>query len=122
MKYTYPIVGMFYRPPAQAILSVLSPGTELIVRAEPTNAVDPNAIAVWISTADIPDSDAAHKKLELGAAECGLTLDDVLSTEEHHLGYIPAAIAAALKLDDSDRPGELVFSTTGRYFVTFDLD
>ena len=39
MLYTLPIVGAFYRPPAEAILKVLPVGAKLSLFAEPENPV-----------------------------------------------------------------------------------
>ena len=100
---TFPIVGSFYRPPAKSILETIPVGARLTIRAEPTNAFDPNAIAVWIQTTEIPAS--AHKALLLSGATSGFRLGDdraedaeswletILLADSWHLGYIPAITA-----------------------------
>lgn len=100
MSAIFPIVGSFYRPPAKSILNAIPVGTPLEFRAEPTNPVDKDAIAVWIRTEHIPKQ--AHKQLVLCGADCGFRigetpaesaddfLDSILLKREWHLGYIPA--------------------------------
>jgi hypothetical protein len=122
-SHTYPIVGAFYRPPASAILSVLPVGTKLTLRAEPTNEYDPNAIAVYIETSEIKTivaNEAAEKLLASEALNSGILLDEILSQPEHHLGYIPKALAAKIKLN-SDTPAKFTTSLDGRASVIFNL-
>lgn len=92
---TLPIVGAFYRPPAQIILSSIPVGTKLGLLAEPDNEHDPNAIAVWIDPDEI--SDAARVSIEAALPETGLTWDDILNQGYWHLGYISRNFAAELK-------------------------
>jgi HIRAN domain len=123
-SHTYPIVGAFYRPPASAILGVLPVGTKLTLKAEPTNEVDPNAIAVYIETSEIKTivaNEAAEKLLASEALNSGISLDDILSNaSSYHLGYIPRAIAAKIKLN-SDTPAKFTTSLDGRASVIFNL-
>jgi hypothetical protein len=123
-SHTYPIVGAFYRPPASAILGVLHIGTKLTLRAEPTNEYDPNAIAVYIETSEIKNivaNEAAEKLLASEALNSGISLDDILSNaSSYHLGYIPRAIAAKIKLN-SDTPAKFTTSLDGRPSVIFSL-
>lgn len=95
----YPIVGAFYRPPAQALLSVLPSGAPLMLRAEPDNPADPNAVAVWLKTSTIPS--AAHETLEENVEGYGFALDAILAEAEWHLGYIPRTFAAQLRANDT---------------------
>lgn len=81
------IVGAFFRPPAKAILECLPAATPLVLRAEPTNEYDANAIKVCISTADIPPTALAAMEADLSGF--GFAIDDILAQEEWHLGYIP---------------------------------
>jgi hypothetical protein len=92
---TYPIVGAFYRPPAKALLEVLPIGTQLMLMAEPDNAYDPNAIAVWLNTTDIPE--ASFAKLEELLPNYGTDVDTVKASEAHHVGYIPKEMAKSLR-------------------------
>ena len=111
--HTLPIVGAFYRPPAQILLNSLAVDTPLFLCAEPDNPADPNAVAVWIVSSDIPAS--AHFKLEVELPNCGLTLDQVLETEQWHLGYVPAIIAKELRRQEVIKENEVLP-------VTFCLD
>lgn len=47
-KFTAPIVGMSFRPPAFKVLSQLPFGTELWVKRQPDNPYDPNACQVLL--------------------------------------------------------------------------
>lgn len=92
---TYPIVGMRFRPPAQALTDTIAVGTPLVLLAEPTNPYDPNAVAVWLYSRDIPEG--AHATLEALLPRFGTDLETVLATEVHHLGYIPKDLARDMK-------------------------
>lgn len=48
------LVGMHFRPPAKEVLSVLPLNTTLILRPEPENQYDMNAVAVLVDMADFP--------------------------------------------------------------------
>jgi len=109
---TLPIVGAFYRPPAELLLSVLPIETELLLIAEPENLHDPNAIAVWLESLNIPSS--AYPKLEIELPNFGLNLDSLLASDYWHLGYIPRAFA--LKLREAG-----IVDETGPKPVTFCL-
>lgn len=104
------IVGAHYRPPAKAILQCLPSGAALILRPEPTNQFDANAIMVICPTSSIPESQ--HEELELHAAGHGFSLDEILSKTEHHVGYIPKELAANIKLP-GDTPATLAFNMKG---------
>lgn len=99
MPYTtMPIVGAFYRPPAQALINILAIGTPLFIIAEPDNPADPNAVAVWLATGDI--SEEVHGKLDELGTPFGFPLDTILSQDQWQLGYVPKAMAAALRAAD----------------------
>jgi hypothetical protein len=119
---TMPIVGARFRPPAQGLIAALAVGTKLTLWAEPDNAYDPNAVAVWLNSVDIPLR--AHAALEEGLPSYGSSLDTVLSTEKWHLGYIPKELALLLKANgviENEVPYEVEFSvaTTGSPRVRF---
>jgi hypothetical protein len=99
MSYeTLPIVGMFYRPPAQILVSSLAVGTPLVLFAEPDNPADPNAVAVWLKSSEIPDS--AYAFLEENLPDAGFSLDGVLAQDMWQLGYVPKEIAKQLREND----------------------
>jgi hypothetical protein len=107
-----PIVGMFYRPPAKVLVNVIAVGTPLKLLAEPDNPADPNAIAVWVKSSDIPES--AHEALEEQLPEYGFCVADILNQDEWHLGYIPKNFAAELKstgVVTDDKPVDVKFCT-----------
>lgn len=112
---TYPIVGMFYRPPAQAIISVLPIGLPLTLIAEPDNPADTNAVAVWVNSSDIPEK--AHERLSQELTVFGYSLEQVLAQESWQLGYVPKEMARQLREADTvpvDEPIEGSFSLSSR--------
>jgi hypothetical protein len=81
--------------------------------AEPENQHDPNAIAVWVNTADIPEK--SHSKLRVTLPDFGYTLENLLAAGELHLGYIPRDLAAKLRGDGTvqeDEPLRCSFSVS----------
>ncbi len=114
----FPIVGAKYRPPAEAILAALPIGARLILRPEPWNEHDRFAKAVIINVNDLPDSTLAELDGKIG--KFGMTIRDLIATPEHHLGYIPAAMAKDLVLT-SEIPGTFSVSDNGpRIIVEID--
>lgn len=96
MSYTrMPIVGAYFRPPAQLLLKSLAIGTPLTLIAEPDNAYDEFAVAVYLKSSDIPPSALGFLEQEL--PNVGLDLDTVLDQPEWHLGYVPKALAKQLR-------------------------
>jgi hypothetical protein len=77
-----PIVGAKFRPPAQEVLALLPAGAELLLRRQPDNPHDGNAVQVLLPISESLSEDIIN---ELDAA--GVDLD----TETLHLGYIPRA-------------------------------
>jgi len=123
---SYPIVGAYYHPPAKAILEFLPVGHPLILLPEPTNEVDPNAIAVWIKSSSLPDP--GSEEWESALAGFGLTWDELRSKPYYHLGYIPTTAAAQIMADGGlnlDRDGqvkaEFTVGARGGPRVRFDL-
>ena len=125
--HTYPIVGMYYQPergsPAPAFIKALSVGAKLLIRAEPENPVDPQAVAVWLRSEDIPE--ICHDSLDMHLKGFGMTIEDILHQESWQLGYLPAPLAAKLRLIgavplDTDIEGELTFSPAGKPMFNFE--
>lgn len=120
---TYPIIGTFFHPPAKALIEVISIGTPLTIWAEPENAFDANAIAIYLKSSNL--SDHACEILDREKlSEYGLNLSDVLSQESWRLGYIPRPIAASLKSSGIVRDNEAIqgtfsLSATGMPKVSF---
>jgi hypothetical protein len=51
---TVPVVGMHFWPPAKVLVGIMPTGHALILRPEPTNPYDENAIAVWADASSVP--------------------------------------------------------------------
>lgn len=113
---TLPIVGSFYGPqrgsPSKALIAALSVGTPLFLIAEPENPADPNAVAVYVESAQIPV--AGHPLLEEALPEFGFTVEQILDQDAWHLGYVPKEMAAKLKAQGvvGDEPFPVTFSTS----------
>lgn len=123
-RQTFPIVGAYYRPPAKAILEVLASGAQLILRPEPDNPSDPNAIQVIVHGRTLAAlSDKAKEALAEVLPLWGCTLDEALACEEIHLGFIPRTHSAAVaqQLHGASALGALCFAATGQPQVTSDL-
>ena len=112
-----PIVGAAYRPPASAILGALPAGASLLLRPEPSNPFDPNAVMVVVTVGVIRDqADAEELAMRLGGF--GMTYDEVVDEfmdYEYHLGYIAKTFAASLApvMAGNVWPAELLFSGNG---------
>jgi len=118
MSETYPIVGAHFRPPAKGILECLPASCPLVLRPEPDNPFDPNAVMVLVRSADVPAS--SHASLALALPGYGSGLDEFLAQPEWHLGYVPRtrAIELAPSLLGSDAPGLLTFGASGQPAIT----
>lgn len=89
---TTPIVGAHFRPPAKQLLEVLPIGTPMLLRAEPDNPYDENAIQVLVSLSKTyPISQWAVLAAALEGT--GYTPQDLIDREANegplHIGYIP---------------------------------
>lgn len=95
-SYTYPIVGVYYRPPAQGFVDILFDGAQLWLRPEPDNQFDPNAIQVLLPVETIKQISPEHADPVL--AGWGTTITEASQRSEPlHLGYIPKNFAKGLK-------------------------
>lgn len=91
---TTQLVGAHFRPPAKALLSVLPAGHPLLLRPEPTNEYDGNAVQVVLRTASLDPllADVAFaEEVESQLAGQGYDLAQVREADEWHLGYLPRA-------------------------------
>lgn len=116
---TCPLVGAYFRPPAQAILKVLPSGAPLTLEREPSNQYDPNAIAVLVETTAIPES--AHAALTEALATQGREIEAVLAMPRCHLGYVPKEVAATLRGAGLGK-AELAFGADGKPQVKFEVE
>lgn len=90
-----PIVGAFFRPPAQSLLNSLAVGTPLFLLAEPENPHDVNAIAVWLETQHLPES--SREALTESLPNYGFDLDTIIGQDQWHLGYLPKLFAKRIR-------------------------
>jgi hypothetical protein len=130
--YTFPIVGAHFRPPAKGILATLRGQTPLRIVPEPSNAVDENALAVFVLVADI-ESDL-DEELDANCQGYGYQASDIREQGAWHLGYIPAKEALPLApivlqhykgdLENADINIEAIlsFDAKGKPCATFSLD
>jgi hypothetical protein len=117
-KVTAPLVGMHFRPPAKAILSVLPSACPLLVVPEPDNAYDANALQVFVPSAAIPQSQ--HSELDSAASLYGTSLAEILAQERWHLGYVKAteAVHLAPRINNlAAEPGRWTANEEGQPFV-----
>lgn len=118
---SYPIVGAHFRPPAKAILQILSIGAPLILRKEPENQFDPNAIAVWWPSVTL--SPTVHNALDAAAQAYGFDLASIMVEPEWHLGYIPKTLTHEVHLImepslNGEWPGTFTMDPTGKPAIT----
>jgi hypothetical protein len=122
MKLSVTIVGAHWRPPAKALLEVLPSDQKLVLAPEPDNPHDRHAIKVEIKTKDMPDSKEFVSAFNSAAAGYGYDWEKVQLEPIWHLGYVPAKIAATLKLPRHQfTTGRFVLDPTGTAKVEFDL-
>lgn len=93
--YSSPIVGMYYRPPAAAIMKCLHSGCALRLVPEPSNAYDANAVQVMLDSATILD--ASRERLADALQGMGYSVEDIFAQPEWHLGYLAKEYAAAMQ-------------------------
>ena len=117
---TYPIVGAFYRKPADVLLNNLPIGAVLFLRRDPDNPVDVNAIAVWLPQNSFPNQ---NEDIEQAIQGRGWDVVEFYSWESFHVGFLPKEVAAKLvsKIPvGKDIPGIFSVSPTGKPQIRFD--
>ena len=87
-----PLVGAHFRPPAKALLAALPSGHPLLLIPEPTNPYDPNAIAVFLSSATANQDILAELSDTLPPMGCDV--ETFLSQPMWHVGYMAKEHAA----------------------------
>ncbi len=112
---TFLIVGARFRPPAEDVLNNLPVGQPLILRRQPDNPYDENAIAVLVTVRETPDAVRGIINEHFD--------EESSIPEDLHLGFIPREYAKllapkidALAGDDMiapDVPGVLKFGASG---------
>lgn len=128
------IVGARFRPPASGILSVLPGGASLLVRREPDNQYDANALQVLVDHAALDE--IPNQQLQPAVEGFGFTTNadgrvcdpqtQVELPGPIHLGYIPRIDAELLAPSfDSEgvreARGSLTFDLQGRPCVAFQV-
>ena len=119
------IVGAWHHPPAQAILDYLTYNAELLLRAEPQNPYDPNAIQIWVPRSAIEKIDLKDE-LDSRLRDFGTNLPELLKESMWHLGYIPRHDAEQLTNTyhfpaSTDVKGEYFFQGDGKPRVSFEF-
>lgn len=100
---TTQLVGAHFRPPAKALLACLPAGHPLLLRPEPTNEYDDNAVQVVLRTPSLDSlltNAAFAEELEQQLAGQGFDLAQVREADEWHLGYLPRAAKGNPKLEE----------------------
>lgn len=134
---TLPIVGARFRPPAQEVLDNLPAGAKLLLRRQPDNPYDGNAVQVMLNfdaVADLPDSTRVSHVL--------IDHEKLPQDFPLHLGFIPREAAAklapvmdqwardngieeegtfAIEEAEAEWPATLTFSTSGGPCVSFEV-
>ena len=90
-----PLVGMFFRPPANLVLKGLLGGSYLTLYAEPENPDDENAIRVECCPADMAPGYAEEHEAELEGF--GYTPEELLAIPSLHLGYVAKTSTNAVR-------------------------
>src|SRR5574337_827449 len=115
---TYPIVGAYHRPPALALLKVLSINAPLILRPEPENPYDNFAVMV-IAKSEVFSSEACQEALVDSLSRYGFTVDQILEAGEWHLGYIPRGKAGTdITRAEGDLKAYVTYGANGSAMVT----
>lgn len=127
-SHSAPLVGAHFRPPARAILSAIPAGHPLLLRPEPSNPYDPNAIAVWFDAETIRHSPDIISELEVTAPPMGADMEGIFEQRFWQVGYVAKEIAAKHQSAITDAldvpegyPANLSFSGSGKYQVTWGL-
>lgn len=134
MSYSAPLVGAYFRPPAQAVLSQLPSGAALLIEREPLNPYDHKACRVLLPGFS---ETGAYKQLYLDLMEAALP-DGIERnhkgewyqsdlTDPLHLGYIgsktghaEAVCAVMQERSVTSLPASLAFNPSGQAEVTFE--
>ena len=111
LKYAVPLVGMYFRPPAQGIVAALTEGQPLKLHPEPENPYAPYAIAIHLDPASVAPTD--HAGLVDSLESYAHTLQDFLAQDFWHLGYVSKDYAKAL----TERFSSALTSATARYGI-----
>jgi hypothetical protein len=123
-----PLVGAHFRPPASTLLAHLPAGSPVELIPEPENPYDASAVGVWISGADIPESDSLRDALPASGHDLG----ELRAGERLQLGYLCSAAntrqlakcpagevwKSNAEPIEVEAGGKLLFSSTGQALVS----
>lgn len=110
--YELPIVGLYHRPPAIGLLKLLPFNANLWVRSEPSNAYDPNAIAVDLDVdlLNLTVKTALRREIEALFIDWtvrhpdkpALEFESIIGTGLFHMGYLAATEALNIRIAHPD--------------------
>lgn len=109
----YPIVGAKFHPPATIILNFMAVNTQLILRPDPSNRYDSNAIEVRVLGEFIRPSSSFDAEL----SKKGYNIADIINSDlPWMLGFVPKDVAKYFMekgFGSSDKPARFVVMPTG---------
>lgn len=112
------IVGAHFRPPAKQVLQFLPAGAELQFEEENDNPYDAAAVKVFADPGQIPDE--VHGLLDEELANCGMTLEMLMSAGPVFLGYVPSQGGKPLQKARQSEPGLLGNEQVRELFLSED--
>lgn len=132
------LMGAHFRPPAKALIQALPSDHPLELRPEPSNPYDPNAVAVWLDAATIPQQ-TLLEELAFTLPGQGQDVESLLAQRFWQLGYLAKERAAVFQepiglaiesnnsaAEDEDQiwsgfPAKLGFDGAGKATVLFNI-
>lgn len=109
----YPIVGAKFHPPATTILNFLAVNTQLILRPDPSNRYDSNAIEVRVKGQLLSPSSSFDTEL----SKKGFNIADLINTADSWmLGFVPKDVAKYFMekgFGTAEKPARFVVMPTG---------
>ena len=109
----YPIVGAKFHPPATIILDFMAVNTRLILRPDPSNRYDSNAIEVRAEGEFLLPS----SNFDAALARKGFNIADIINAETSWmLGFVPKDVAKFFMekgFGTSEKPARFVVMPTG---------
>ncbi len=93
-RYETLIVGAHFRPPAKQVFAVLAQGHRLRLEEQNDNAYDAAAVRIMLDLTGEDGmpllSEAQMAELEAELPNCGLTLEQLMSSGPLQLAFVPA--------------------------------
>lgn len=88
-----PIVGLRFYPPATLLIELIPIGFSLVLKPEPSNPYDPNAVQVWLDPAELSlDTQEAEEEalLRFGMEWTNAEGSGIAETGLRHIGHLAA--------------------------------